>query len=224
MDEMNEPNDLERLAARLVATPPIPRTPIAELRSRAARRTRRRMATIGVIALVLLIGAGTALGLSGREAPPVQVGTGPGTTVSPGFDMTIFLDPRATSSEIASIEQALLADPNVTGLVYSTQADSYLRFQCLFSDQPQLVESVQPEDLPASLEVDFVGGKGEAIRLEQFGSRPGVKEYGFRVGSPYRSLTPMTSASIPPGAVRGGMVYATDTTTRDCPTHGTTLR
>jgi len=221
---MNERNDLARLAEPLVATPPIPPTPVGELRRRAARRTRRRMTAIGVAALVVLIGAGTALGLSGREAPPVQVGTGPGSTVSPAFDMEIFLDPRATPTEISSLERALLADPNVTGLVYSTQADSYLRFQCLFSDQPQLVESVQPEDLPASFEVDFVGGKGEAIELEQFVSRPGVKDYSFPPGSRYRSLTTETSVSIPPGAVRGGMVYETSTTIRSCPTPGTTLR
>jgi len=220
-EPMNEGNDLSRLAAPLVASPPIPPTPLGELRRRAVRRTRRRMTAIGVAALVILIGAGTALGLSGREAPPVQVGTTPGTDV-PGFDITIYLDPRITPAELAPIEHALVSDPNVTGLVYSTQADAYRRFECLFSRQPQLLESVQPTDLPASFSVDFVGGKGELIRLEGFGSAIGAKGYALPPGSQY--AIPTTSFTIPPGGVRGGMVYATTRGGLACPITGTTLR
>jgi hypothetical protein len=215
-------NELERLAAPLVATPPISPTPIGELRSRAARRTRRRMAAVGIAALVVLLGAGTALGLAGRESPPVRVGTTPGTDV-PGFDITIYLDPRATVSQIAPIEHALLANPNVTGLVYSTQADTYRRFECLFADQGQLLESVQPTDLPASFGVDFVGGKGELAQLEQLGGAIGAKGFSIPPGSPY--ALPTTSFTIPPGGVRGGMVYATTRGgLRSCPVTGTTLR
>jgi hypothetical protein len=66
---MDEPNELERLVAPLLADPPIPRTPVSEIRRRATRRSRQRVTVVGVVALVALLGAGTALARSGREAP-----------------------------------------------------------------------------------------------------------------------------------------------------------
>jgi hypothetical protein len=223
-------NDLERLAAPLVATPPIPPTPIGELRRRAARRTRRRITAIGVAALVVLIGAGTALGLSGREAPPVQVGTSPGTDV-PAFDLRIYLNPDATPAQVAAISRRLLEDPNVTGLTYADAAASYAQFECLFSDQPQLIESVQPGDLPTNFGVNIVGGQVEMDRLGSWlHDAAGVKVLQLHPGSAYHILEPVQQAygtvsyTIPPGAAIGRMQYQTSSTIQRCPMTGTTLR
>ncbi len=229
---MDEHNELERLVAPLLADPPIPRTSVTEIRRRAARRTRQRMAAVGIAAAVVLLAAGTALAMSGRESTDVQVGTGPGTTLNPGYDLTIYLNPTARPPEVAAIQARLLADPDVTGLMFSTQSDSYLRFQCLFSDQPQLIESVQPVDLPSTFAVDIVGGQAEMDRLAAWlDGTSGVKELGLPAGSPYTVSEPETQIApgggtytIPPGASRGTMQYAPSSTPRQCPLTGTTIR
>ena len=225
---MDEPNELERLAGPLLADPPIPRTPVGEIRRRAARRTRQRVAAVGIAAALVLLAAGTALAMSGREGTGVQVGTGPGATVNPAYDLTIYLEAQATPAQIAAIQHDLLADPNVTGLLYSTHADSYERFQCLFSDQPQLIESLQPTNLPETLSVDIVGGQAEFDGLSSWLDAAPIDLLQLPVGSPYHVSQPdvsyAASATMPLGAAIGGMNYQTSTSIRDCPFTGTTLR
>jgi hypothetical protein len=228
---MDEPNELERLARPLVADPPIPRAPVNDIRRRAARRNRQRMTAVGVAAAVVLLVAGTALAMSGRENTGVQVGTGPGSTVNPAYDLTIYLNTTVRPPELAALQAQLLADPNVTGLLYSTHADSYLRFQCLFSDQTQLLESVQPNDLPATFGVDIIGGQAEMDRLGYWlDDAGGVKELALPPGSPYHvsqptpTLPPNVHVTFPPGTPVGAMTRQTPTSIRSCPVTGTTLR
>jgi FtsX extracellular domain len=229
---MDERNELERLAGPLLVDPPIPRTPVADIRRRAARRTRQRMAAVGIAAAAVLLVAGTALAMTGRETTDVQVGTGPGTTLNPAYDLTVYLGATARPPEVAAIQARLLADPNVTGLLFSTQADSYLRFQCLFSHEPQFLESVQAADLPSTFAVNIVGGQTEMDRLGAWlAGDAAVKELGLPPGSPYQVSQPTTTlgpgedpVTIPPGASQGSMQYATSTSIRDCPVTGTTLR
>ncbi len=223
-------DELRRLAGPMLADSPIPPTPVAEIRRRAAaRRARRRATALGLAAVIVLVTAGSALALSGREHP-VQVGTSPGTTLVPSFDITIYMNPAATAAETSSVQQALMADPNVTGLVYTDELGSYARFRCLFADQPQLVESVQPDELPPSFGVDFVGGQAEVDRLYAtiYGG-PGVKEFSFKPGSSYRVPTSdqdtvPVHVTFPPGTPVGPMVPQSSPALRDCPVTGTTLR
>ena len=217
---MDEHNELERLAGPLLADPPIPRTPVTEIRRRAARRTRQRMAAVGIAAAVVLLAAGTALAMSGRESTGVQVGTGPGTTVNPAYDLTIYMEAHATPAQIAAIQHDLLADPNVTGLLYSTHADSYEHFQCLFSDQPQLIESLQPTDLPDDLQSRHRrrAGRGRSAVRSWLDAAPASRPSCARPASLARTTSTRRRApyaaqraGMPSGRDIGAMSYGTST-------------
>ena len=130
-----DPNRLTRLARPMLADPPIAPTPLAEIRRRAARRARQRVAALAVAVVVVLAVGGTALARAGREAP-VKVGTTPGTGVQVP-DVRVWMDRRATSAQIASVQAMLLADPAVVNLVYSDQAADYAQFRCYFGRQPR---------------------------------------------------------------------------------------
>jgi cell division protein FtsX len=217
-------DDLARLAAPLVSDPPIPATPVGELRRRAIRRTRRRLAA-AVVVVVALLGGGVAMAATGRESTEVRVGTGPGTTTSPGFDMVVYLESSATPAQVQAIEGQLLADPDVTTIVYSTADDSFQRFTCMFAADPALVESVQPGTLPAVVSVDFVGGQTEYEHLLQgMADLPGVKVVVPSASDAYELTSPTQGQPGQSGVPYAMFGLAPSSAARDCPVTGSTVR
>ncbi len=148
-DPMN-PSELRRLTQPLLADPVIGPTPLAEIRHRAARRHRQRAGALTIAAVVLLAVGGTALALAGRPSPSERVGTETPTTVEVRLPLTVWIQPTATPGQVAAIRAALMADPEVTTLVYQDQDATYRQFACLFATQPGLVHSVEPSELPPS--------------------------------------------------------------------------
>lgn len=146
-------------------------TPLEQLVRRGRRRRHRNRGT--VVAVVATAGlAGLSLGV-----PELQ-GHSPFATQAPTerTDVVIYLcsiasvnatlepgqgprcDAPATDAEISQLRSALALDESVAEVRLETQQQAYERFEELFADQPELVESVTPDTLPASLRIGLVDG------------------------------------------------------------------
>ena len=182
MDE----HDLARLTRPLVAHPPVPPAPVADLERRAARRSRRRGAALAVAVVLLLAAGGTALARAGRETSSERLGTTTPTTAAPQPDLRIYLDADGRPTEqAATVQAALLADTQVVGLTYQDQAGAYREFRCLFADEPDLVRSGEADRLPPSFLVDVAGGQAAIDRVAfALGRSPSLASMRAATGSP----------------------------------------
>jgi cell division transport system permease protein len=70
-----------------------------------------------------------------------------------GIELEIFMKVGATKKQVQVIENELKADPQVKSYKYLSQQDAYNIFKKDFADQPALVESTKPSDLPESFRV-----------------------------------------------------------------------
>jgi cell division transport system permease protein len=73
-----------------------------------------------------------------------------------GIELEIFMKTDATPKEVQVINAQLKADPSVKSFKYLNHDDAYAIFKKDFADQPALVESTKPSDLPESFRVEPV--------------------------------------------------------------------
>jgi cell division protein FtsX len=91
-------------------------------------------------------------------------------------DAEIFMQLRANESQVASLSDALEADPDVADVQFLTHEDAYDEFTEVFADEPALIEHVRPETLPESFRLvlsDDADPEGVVDRYEDF---PGVEQ------------------------------------------------
>jgi cell division transport system permease protein len=91
-----------------------------------------------------------------------------------GIELEIFMRVGAGSNQVKAVETALQADPNVKSYVHLTQADAYAIFKRDFKDQPALVESTKPSDLPESFRVAPKRAQDTALLASAYKDRPQV--------------------------------------------------
>jgi cell division transport system permease protein len=100
-----------------------------------------------------------------------------------GVEFEIFLNLDVTPEQQAGIERELVANPSVSkgGVKFVSQQEQYELFKQYFNDQPEYLQNVKSEDLPASYRVKPVVEDVEVIRSlgEQFERSPGVKQVEF---------------------------------------------
>ena len=91
-----------------------------------------------------------------------------------GVELEIFFRPDATQQQIADVQAELDGAPDVKRYTFATKQDAYEEFKRIFSDEPDLVEVVTPEQLPASFRVVPTDpALTEDVSL-RFDGRPGV--------------------------------------------------
>jgi cell division transport system permease protein len=84
--------------------------------------------------------------------------------------------PPITPEQREDLESQLAATPNVDEVYYESKDDAYEQFKVQFKDQPDLVETVTADALPASFRVKLEDPERfEEIR-QQFEAYPGVEE------------------------------------------------
>ncbi|MDP9333973.1 MAG: ABC transporter permease [Actinomycetota bacterium] len=71
-----------------------------------------------------------------------------------GIELEIFMKVGSAKKQVQVIEKELKADPQVKSYKYLNQQDAYNIFKKDFADQPALVESTKPSDLPESFRVE----------------------------------------------------------------------
>ena len=97
-----------------------------------------------------------------------------------GVEFIVFMKADATPDEDAAIRKVLddSMGTTVKDYKYLDQAAAYEEFKSLFSDKPELVESISAEILPPSYRVVPVDNDADAVEefSRQFAGEPGVYE------------------------------------------------
>jgi len=85
----------------------------------------------------------------------------------------------ATPAETAQVRKTLNSLPQVVSVSYQTAQQAYLQFKQEFADQPDLVSSVQPGDIPASFQVKMKNAQADAAPVASaVDGMPGVQSVG----------------------------------------------
>jgi cell division transport system permease protein len=92
-----------------------------------------------------------------------------------GVRIEVFMQPNASSGESNAVEHQLAQMSSVKSYVYFDQQKSYAEFKKIFADQPTMVQSVQPTDLPPSYRVVPRNASDVRAIATEFSSFPGVK-------------------------------------------------
>ncbi len=93
---------------------------------------------------------------------------------STDVDLMIFLEPDASGSEREAVELAVDSSRLVQTYTYTDQQAEYEFFRAFFTDQPELLETVRPADLPTRFIIDFADGY-DADLAERVSDLPGVQ-------------------------------------------------
>ena len=100
-----------------------------------------------------------------------------------GVEFEVFLNLDVSPEQQARIERELLDHPDVAddGVKFVSQAEQYQLFKLYFSDQPEYLQNVKAEDLPASYRVKPTVDDVEVIRNlgQRFEEVAGVKQVEF---------------------------------------------
>lgn len=100
-----------------------------------------------------------------------------------GVEFEIFMNLDVTPEQQAAIERQLVENPNVepNGVTFVSQQEQYELFKRYFNDQPEYLENVNAEDLPASYRVKPTVDDVGVIRGlgDQFERQAGVKQVEF---------------------------------------------
>ncbi len=96
-------------------------------------------------------------------------------------EVTIFLCdgrtcPAITPEQEQALRRELEAEPIVEEVFYESKQEAYERFTELFRNQPSLIETVDPDILPASFRVKLVDPDQFMVIAAQFAAFPGVEE------------------------------------------------
>lgn len=180
---------LHQTLQQAATTIPTSDTRLEQLVRRGRRRRHRSHGTL--VAVVATAGlAGLSLGV-----PELQ-GHTPFATQAPTerTDVVIYLcsvasvnatlepgqgprcDAPATDEQISQLRSAIALDEAVAEVRLETQEQAYERFEELFADQPELVESVTPETLAASLRITLVDDSPVDDIVSHYREFDGVEE------------------------------------------------
>lgn len=67
--------------------------------------------------------------------------------------MFVYMNPSATAEQIDSVNKELDTNPQVDSVTFLDKDATYAEFKRLFKDQPDFVESINPDELPQSFRV-----------------------------------------------------------------------
>jgi cell division transport system permease protein len=95
-----------------------------------------------------------------------------------GIEFIVFMKPEATPEQNEQVKNAIEASEQVKSYTYLDQLAAYDEFKDLFSDKPELIDSVTPDVLPPSYRVVPVDANPDEVATlgKQFENAPGVRE------------------------------------------------
>ena len=98
-----------------------------------------------------------------------------------GIEFVVFMKPNASQEQTDNVKKNLQDNPRIQKFTYVDQKASYVEFKQLFHDQPELIASVNPSDLPPSYRVVPIDKTEANINDlgKLFGTMPGVKEVSY---------------------------------------------
>jgi hypothetical protein len=143
----------------------------------------------GVVVLMMLVGGACSGGGSSAPVVATAVTTGESSGVvddsSPALPASSCRDPRpsvivwleldVTAAQRRAIEDELTGTSGVDHVVYVDQVAAYAEFGEMFSSNPEMVASVDPADLPASLRV-VLDAPVPLTVVDELAEMPGVRQ------------------------------------------------
>jgi cell division transport system permease protein len=95
-----------------------------------------------------------------------------------GIEFIVFINPSASPEQVQSIDRTLHDSPEVERITYVDQKAAFEEFKTLFSNQPELIDTVTPDILPPSYRVVPRNKSSEAVQAlsEQYKGKPGVRD------------------------------------------------
>ncbi|MBA2529633.1 MAG: ABC transporter permease [Euzebyales bacterium] len=91
-------------------------------------------------------------------------------------EVSIFLTKGIATAQRDSMESDLLANPIVQQVIYESEQQAYLNAEEIFADDPELLQAIEPGDLPASFRVKLTDPEKFEVVASQFTDYPGVDE------------------------------------------------
>jgi cell division transport system permease protein len=93
-----------------------------------------------------------------------------------GVEFVVFMNADASQEQIDNVRADLEGSPQVQNVIFLDKNAAYEEFERLFSDSPELVDSVSPEILPSSFRVEPVTKDADVVQAlgDDFQERPGV--------------------------------------------------
>ena len=122
-------------------------------------------AVLTVAVSLALLGAALLLGQGVKNATVQWKG---------GVELSVFLKPDATESQQDAVQRQLQAMPEVKRVRFVSHAEAYKEFKKIFANEPDLYETVTPDDLPPSFRVVPKAAEQVEVIGEPFKGRPGV--------------------------------------------------
>ncbi len=109
-------------------------------------------------------------------------------------DAEVFLQVGIAREYSMAIQGRLASDPDVQSFEYVSTTDAYEIFKRDFADQPALVQSTKPSDLPESFRITVKPGHSVAVVVDRYGHQDGVDT----------TITPSLTALFDPSGIVHG--------------------
>lgn len=95
-----------------------------------------------------------------------------------GVEFIVFMNVESDQAQRNAMEAALNENPEVQRWTFVDQNETFIEFQEEFADSPELLESIEPGDLPPSYRVRPTSSDADVVEslAAQFDTRPGVRE------------------------------------------------
>jgi len=89
-------------------------------------------------------------------------------------EVSVYLVDNISKSDFTRLNQMLHSMPQVESIRYETKQEAYQRFKELFKNQPDLVNNVSPNALPASFRVKLKNSEQFGVIKAQLEGQPGI--------------------------------------------------
>jgi cell division transport system permease protein len=126
------------------------------------------LATVVTVTVSLaLLGAGILTQIQVNKAQRILYGQ---------VEVSIFLQNDISEEQRASIQNDLDTNEMVAETIFESQEQAYTNAQEIFANDPELIEALQPGDLPASFRVKLHDPEQFEVIASQFQGYPGINE------------------------------------------------
>jgi cell division transport system permease protein len=98
-----------------------------------------------------------------------------------GIEFIVYMQPRIDDAARDSVREALEDSPDVESIEYVDLDETFEEFKRLYRDQPNIIDTVDPEALPTSFKVVPTSDDPNVVQAlgEQFQDKAGVREVVF---------------------------------------------
>ncbi|MDG4774935.1 MULTISPECIES: permease-like cell division protein FtsX [Micromonosporaceae] len=92
------------------------------------------------------------------------------------IEVSIFLVSDVSDEQRDSLQSSLDADPLISNVTYESKEEAYNRFQTLYADAPDLVNAVEPDQLPESFRIKLVDPEEYQAIFDKYNGTEGIDE------------------------------------------------